>query len=141
MMVIQFCGEDLPRGRVIRRAVHGQDDRVRTFARGQAQRHTGMGAAGASLVAGGRDDRTFARITPPADNDRLAGEFRPPQDLDSRDELIEVEVEDPGRHVLIIAACGGSVRCLASVFHPRERAVDGHEKLPGDGHEAARRRS
>ncbi len=34
-----------------------------------------------------------------ADDDGLPGELRTPEHLDRRDELVEVDVEDPARHV------------------------------------------
>jgi len=47
------------------------------------------------LVGGRRDNTALGRIAVSADDHREAPQLRMPQHLDRRDELIEVDVQDP----------------------------------------------
>src|SRR5690606_24811964 len=77
--------------------VAGQEDAVRAEADRLRDRHGRADAVRAGLVAGGGDHT--APAGPPADDDRLAPQLRPAQDLGGGEEGVEVGVDDDPRPV------------------------------------------
>ena len=85
------------RGEVVRR-VDGQEDRVRALLVRRPQRHAGPDPELARLVRRRRDHRALVDDPAPTDHDRLAGQLRLAQDLDRRQEHVEVDVQHPPGH-------------------------------------------
>ncbi len=52
----------------------------------------------AGFVGSGCHDAALGRVAIAADNDRAAPQLRSAQDLDGRDELIEVDMQHPAGH-------------------------------------------
>jgi hypothetical protein len=75
---------------------------VGAAARRQPQRDARVHAELACLVRRGRDHRPLGRVAASADDHGLSGQRRVPQHLDRGDELVEVDVEHPSRHMTII---------------------------------------
>ena len=79
------------------RAVDRQEEPVRAEPARGPQRHRGVDAELARLVARGADDAPLVR-TAAADDDRLAAQLRAVALLDRGEERVEVDVQDrPGR--------------------------------------------
>jgi hypothetical protein len=57
-----------------------------------------MHAELAGLVGGGAHHAPFGRVPVAAHDDRFAPQFGPAQHLNSREELVEVDVEHPAGH-------------------------------------------
>ena len=89
----------LGRRRVVRLLVDGQEDGVRCPPGGGAQRDPGVHAERPRLVGGGAHDTALGGVAVTADHDGQAAQLRSPQDLDGRDELVEVDVQDPAQRV------------------------------------------
>ena len=105
-------------GLVVGAGVRGQERRVRTSARGGAQRHPGMHAELASRIRRARDDfARFGRIAVAADDDRQPGQFGVAAHFDGGQKLVEVDVQHPLGHV------PQSLRANVSHASPRESMV------------------
>ena len=106
---------DVFRHCLIRGLVDRQEHRLRAPPGRRAQRQPGVHAEFARLVGGGRHDSALRRVSVTADHHGPAAQLGPPQHLDSRDELIEVHMQDPAPRL-----------SHASVSQPGRRT-----KLPG----------
>jgi len=62
-----------------------------------------MHAVGARLVGGGADDAALDRVAVATDDDPASPQLRMVQHLDRCDELVEVDVQHPAGHTLIVA--------------------------------------
>ena len=78
--------------------VDRQEDGVGALLQRGAERHAGTDPERARFVRRRRYHAAFRRVAVPADHDRSPGELRPAEDLDRRDELIEIDVEDEPLH-------------------------------------------
>ena len=95
---------------VVRRPVDRQEDRVGALAQRDPQRHARADAELPGGVRRGRHHAALGRVAAAADDDRQPLELGVPQDLDGRDELVEVDVQHPllaGRGVAprLVDAC------------------------------------
>ena len=95
-----------------------QERGVRAAARRGAQRHAGMHAELPRLVRSARDDLAwFGRITAAPDDHRQSDEFGVAPQFDRREELVEVDVQDP-RVVGSARHCPHSLRANDSHASP-----------------------
>jgi hypothetical protein len=88
------------RGRVVGGAVRREEHGVRAPTRGRCQGHARPDAEGARLVRRARDDLPRpGRVAVATDDHRTAAQLGPAQHLDSDDELVHVDVQQPGHAV------------------------------------------
>ena len=73
----------------------GQEHGVGAAGARGAQRHAGPDAVLPRDVGRGGDDAAPGRVPVPADHHRALRQLRAPQDLDRRDELVEIDVQHP----------------------------------------------
>ena len=102
------------------RAVGWQEDRIRASPRRRPQRHAGANAEPARLVRGGGDDHSrLGWITGTSDDHRPTAQLRPAPYLDRGEELVQVDMENPGvwrrhDHAILVAprrSPGPAVSC------------------------------
>jgi hypothetical protein len=98
----QRCHHQVGRG-LVDGPIDRQEHAVRAAPCRRPHRQPGVHALQPGLVRGGRDDAALGRVPVAADHDWLAPQLRPPQHLDRRDELVEVDVQHPGGHLSSLA--------------------------------------
>ena len=112
------------------RCVDGEEHGVGASFEGRAERHPRSDPERPRFVGGGGDDAAFRRVAVAADDDRPAAELRPPEHLDGREELVEVDVEDERCH----RDRSGRVRAVERGLEPLDgplQAVLVGERLQG----------
>src|SRR5579875_2911098 len=67
-----------------------------------------MHAVRPGLVGGGADHPALGGVTVAADDDRPPPQFGTAQHLHGRDELVEVEMQHPGRHASVLPSSAAS---------------------------------
>jgi len=83
---------------------------------GGVQAEAGVHSVPAGLVGGGGDHAALCRVAVPADYHRTAAQLGSPQDLDRRDELVEVDMQHPPGHTSVSQPGGTSA---GPVLRPR----------------------
>ena len=111
------------RNRQVGRGIAGQEHRLRAAFRGRPQWHSGVDAELACFVGRRRDDRAFGGIAVAAYDDRFAAQLRTSGELDRGDELVEIDVQDPGHGSSVLPA--GHVR---PDRHTEEKRGPQHER-------------
>ena len=105
--------------------VHREEYRVRQSLRGRAQRQAGVHAILPGLIGGRAHHAALGRVAVAAHHDGPPAQFGVPQHLDRRDELVEVHVQHPPRHVPVVP---GQAR--ADPGHDPLRRSRGHALIP-----------
>ncbi|BCO53386.1 hypothetical protein MINTM003_38270 [Mycobacterium paraintracellulare] len=96
MSQIPQQAHDFTGRRVVGGRVGGEEGRIRAAAGRRAQWHARPHTEFPGLVGGAGDDLArFAGITAAADDDGQPGQFGATAQLDRRQELVEVHVQDP----------------------------------------------